>query len=365
MGLIFGSLVCLICLTGSVIVFRQEADRPFRTVGPPRDVSLDAAALEIGRLMPSARITRIRFPIRSDEPYVFQVRTDNRTRRVALDASSGRVLGEMPRVRWMEWMIDLHRNLLAGRPGRKVIGGVGISGLTLSATALLLWLSSGPSWRALVTIRGGSSRRFNFELHRTVGLWALCFVAVVSVTGIGLSYSQALRDAWERVTGQPASVRSPGPMELSTGSTTPLVKSLDKYLATGRTAIPDGAPTELRIPESLNDPIVIRFRRAGDLSATGNNRIFIGPVSGLALATDLAANWSIGVRLFQSLAPIHYGEFGNFQVKVVWSIFGVAPSILYVSGMLIWLRPGRLKSRKRVYVEPSVVDVPVTEPVRR
>jgi uncharacterized iron-regulated membrane protein len=357
-GIIFGSIVAVTCLTGSIVVFRQEADRPFRSEGPVRNGILDAAALKIGQLQPDARVTRVRFPTRSNDPYVFQVLSaDKRTRRIAVDAASGQVLGEMAPVGWMEWTIDLHRNLLSGRAGRNAIGVVGILSVILGVTALLLWLLRGVHWRDLVRIRKGA---FNFELHRATGLWALCFLVVVSLTGIGLVYSKSLRDAWERATGQPASIRPPKLTALAAPGT----MSLDRYVAAGRTAVADGEPTEVRIPESPGGPVVVRMHRAGDLSPTGSNRVYLDPATASTLSVDLAANWPIGVRLFQSLAPIHYGEFAGLPVKLVWSIFGVAPSILFVTGLLVWWRPKR-KSQRKVSLETDEVEVPLTEVVGR
>src|SRR5215471_15170835 len=169
-GIVLGGLVSLTCLTGSVIMFRDEVDsarwpRGSSAAGVAPGATLRAAAQEIGRLQPGARITRVNFPDNPKNPYVLQVRSaDKRTHRLAIDASSGQVLGELTRVRWMDWMVDLHRNLLSGKTGRQIIGGVGGVSLALAATGVLLWLIRGASWRAWVDIRrNGGSRRFNFN----------------------------------------------------------------------------------------------------------------------------------------------------------------------------------------------------------
>jgi uncharacterized iron-regulated membrane protein len=352
-GLIFGALVSLICLTGSLIVFRHEVERSHRakdgaTGRPTHNVSFDAAAREISRLQPGARVTRVTFPSNPDDPYVFRIRSaDNQTRSVIIDASSGQVRGELQKVAWLEWMIDLHRNVLAAKPGRGVVGGIGIVAFALSATGLLLWLLSGGNWRALVTIRTKPSRRFNFELHRAAGLWAMCFMVVISLTGVGLAYPQTLRGAWEHLTGQPAAVLAPKLAEARTQQQ----KSLDEYIAIGRAAIPDGAPTELRVPVPPTGPVIVRIWRSGDLTQTGSNRVYIDPESGRVLSTDLAANWPLGVRLFQALAPIHYGEFGGLPIKILWSLLGVAPAVLFVTGFLFWWRPGKQKRGSKIRPE--------------
>ena len=43
------------------------------------------------------------------------------------------------------------------------------------------------------------------------------------------------------------------------------------------------------------------------------------------------------------LAQAHFGRFGGYPVKIVWTLFGILPIVLFVTGMLMWwhrvLRP--------------------------
>lgn len=134
---------------------------------------------------------------------------------------------------------------LAGKPGRTAVGVEGVLLFGLSATGLPMWLTGTRNWRAWVSVRRqGSTRRFHFELHRASGLWAYGFLVVMSFTGIGLAYPDSFRQAAEWLTGKPAKIREPGKIK------TQPARSLDDYLRIGRAAMPDGAPTELRLPEA-------------------------------------------------------------------------------------------------------------------
>jgi uncharacterized iron-regulated membrane protein len=365
-GIILGGAVSAICLTGSVIVFRQEIERArwpqsSAAVGMSHQLSLDTAAEEIARSRPGSSVTRVRFPARPNDPYVFQIKSaDQQTHRLAIDASTGRILAELQPTRWLDWVIDLHRNVLAGKTGRKIVGGIGIVWAALAATGLLMWVLGGGRWRAWVLLRSSSgSRRFNFNLHRASGLWALLFIAVLSFTGTYLSYPQTFRDAWE-LTGQPASLRPPQTANAAKQS----VISLDEYVAAARMAIPDGAPTELRLQESPKDSYV-RIRRAGDLSQAGSNRVYMQQGSGKVSSIELAANWPLGVQLFQALQPIHYGEFGGLPVKILWSFFGVIPTVLFITGLLIWWRPNKQKPNREPLPRVALREDTIAEPVRQ
>jgi uncharacterized iron-regulated membrane protein len=346
-GIILGAVLSLTCLTGSVIVFRTEVDRaPLphirTTAGSAPRMRLTDAEHEIARLQPGARVTRIYLPQDASDPYLFQIRTaDDQTRRVVIDPSSGKPVGELKKAAWMDWMIDLHRNVLVGKTGRKIVGGIGVLGVILGATGLLLWVIRGINWRSLVTIRKQPVRRFNFELHRVSGLWTLWYVLLLSLTGVVLAYPQTMRDAWQRVTGQPATVAIPK-LDKTRGKPS---KSLDDYLAIAHAAMPDGVPTELRIAEKAKDPVTVQFWRHGDLSSDGTNRVLVDPSSGKVLFIDRAADWPIGVRLFQSMQPLHYALFGGLTAKIIWSILGALPAVLFVTGLVVWWRPKKKKKQ--------------------
>jgi uncharacterized iron-regulated membrane protein len=86
---------------------------------------------------------------------------------------------------WIDWTIDLHRNPLYGKSGRNTVGAFGVTLFVLAGTGLLLWIVGARSWRAWISVGSpGSSRRFNFQLHRAVGLWSYVLLAVVFFTDI-------------------------------------------------------------------------------------------------------------------------------------------------------------------------------------
>jgi uncharacterized iron-regulated membrane protein len=341
-GIIAGVFLSVLALTGSVIVFRVEFERAALPKSAPVSsatlrVSLDEAAREIVRVRPDAHIRRVRMPAAPSDPYIFQVESSGkRTERLVSDASSGRVLGTVESG-WIAWVVDLHRNFLAGKSGRKAVGIAGIVLLVLSATGLLMWLTGARRWRAWISLRReGSTRRFNFELHRASGLWAYSFLAVISFTGIGLAFPETYRQAMHSMTGAPATVPAPK------GIKAKVERSLDEYLRAGRGAMPDGVATELRLPESGKGPVDLRLYRPGDL-APGGNHVYLEPATAAVVRVDRIADRPVGARFLAAMAPIHYGEFGGIPIKVAWALLGLTPILLFVTGLIAWWRPAKQK----------------------
>jgi uncharacterized iron-regulated membrane protein len=352
-GLLAGLVIAVVSLTGGVIVFRTEiplASFP-RSEGSAGVVGLGALARQIARTDPNAQVRRVRFPAQAGDPFVVQVESAGKHEKLVCDASTGRVLGTL-NTKFTDWMTDLHRNLLAGKTGRKAVGGFGIVLFLLAGSGMLLWLIGARKWRAWVSVRPqGGSRRFHFELHRATGLWSYGLLTVVAFTGIGLAYPDTFRNALRHITGSQAANKTPRVAE-SGGQT---LRALDEYVRTGTRAMPDGVPTELRLPENTGAPVDLRLRRPGDLSLSGNH-VYLEPSTAKVLAISKEADLPLGARIFAAFSPIHYGEFGGLPIKVLWGFLGIVPPVLFVTGLLTWWRPTRRKVPLEVQEDPALPE---------
>jgi uncharacterized iron-regulated membrane protein len=351
MGLVAGLVIAVISLTGSVIVFRSEiplASFP-KSAGDGKVTGLDAMARQIALTDSNAQVRRVRFPAAAGDPFVVQVESAGKQQKLVCEPSSGRVLGAL-NTGFTDWMIDLHRNLLSGKTGRKAVGGFGIVLFVLAATGVSLWLIGARKWRAWISVRPqGGSRRFYFELHRAVGLWSYALLTVVTFTGIGLSYPDTFRNALRQMTGGPVAKKAPPRVSESAG-----MRTLDEYIDTAAHAMPDGVPTELRLPENGKSPVDLRLRRPGDLSVSGNH-VYLDPSSGKVLAISREVDQPVATRIFAAFAPIHYGEFGGLPSKVLWAIVGLLPTVLFVTGLITWWRPTGRKAPLEVREDLTLV----------
>jgi uncharacterized iron-regulated membrane protein len=339
-GIVSGVFLSVIALTGSVILFRAEFERislPPHDVGTHR-ATIDQAGAAVAHLLPDATMRRVRLPNGTDDLYVFQIQSNRkRTERLVVDSSTAQVIGSI-QPNWVDRMVDLHRNLLSGSTGRSIVGGFGIVLFVLSATGLLMWLCSARNWRAWISIRRRGSRvRFNYELHRAAGLWSYAFLALISFTGIELAFPNVFRDAVQSMTGKPANVKSPK----VAGAKAAL--SLDEYVRIGRAAMPDGVPMELRLPDKPKSPIDLRMYRAGDLAPNGNH-VYLDPTTGAVLMVDRIVDRPLGGRFLAAMSPLHYAQFGGLTAKIAWALFGLAPLLLFVTGLFAWWRPAKTKS---------------------
>lgn len=87
-------------------------------------------------------------------------------------------------VRVVEWLVDLHANLLLGATGR-TINGIGALCLTLLClTGAVLWWPGIAHWRRSLGVNWKlSSARVNWDLHNALGFWFLLLVLVWGISG--------------------------------------------------------------------------------------------------------------------------------------------------------------------------------------
>jgi uncharacterized iron-regulated membrane protein len=93
--------------------------------------------------------------------------------------------------RVVEWLVDLHENLLFGMTGRSV-NGVGALCLTaLCLTGAILWWPGITHWRRSLSVNWRSSfARLNWDLHNTLGFWCFFFLMVWGISGIYFAFPE-------------------------------------------------------------------------------------------------------------------------------------------------------------------------------
>jgi uncharacterized iron-regulated membrane protein len=109
----------------------------------------------------------------------------------------------------IEWLVDLHDNLLSGECGR-FVNGVGAICLTLLClTGAVVWWPGINHWRRSLTVNWKAHfARLMWDLHSAIGFWSFLFVLLWGISGIYFGFPQAfnavfgLFDPRDKVTDQ-------------------------------------------------------------------------------------------------------------------------------------------------------------------
>jgi len=190
-GIVLLIYMAMMCLTGSVLVYRPELMRYFEP--QPVVVAPGPTRLSDEALLASARHA---FP--ADVPVeVFSGRQENHAVEINLQDADGDLRGHLfdpytgnplqPAIPWSFWLVtkllELHTDLLSSFEGRLVNGALALGFVFLALTGVLAWR---PRKKRLAGQPGkaGGLRR----LHMTVGIWSALFVLMWGVTGVHLAY---------------------------------------------------------------------------------------------------------------------------------------------------------------------------------
>lgn len=365
LGLLAGLGLLVVGLSGSVLVFREEIDAvldPALRVSTPRfDASrpgADALLARVRAQVPGEEVVAWNALVPEGAPNGIALAKPGSKdwRWIKVDPSTGMILqGRHEKRTFTDWLLDVHVSLLSGDWGTVLVGAFASLLCFLGLSGVWLYRDF---WRNFFRLRWRASARIFFsDLHKAVGISSVAFNLVLGFTG---AY-------WNLPTLKtllgPAQVRAaaePPPVRLYNSTL-----SVDDLIIRARQAMPDlrGERFFVEFPPRMEDisvsgPVATRnpFR-----SEFGGRVTFDRETGALKKVTDIRQQgwWT---QAEDMMGPLHFGTFGGLPIKILWSLGGLTPSVLAISGFLIW----RVRSRPRRRAQPVLTRHPAemldTEP---
>lgn len=338
LGLLTGLYVAIICLTGAALVFRIDMQRALHphlftpsAAGPLAD---PVAVMEsVSRAYPQHRLSGVDAPTSVRPTYLAYVTSDAEFRTVLIDPVTTAVLGELPEHPAIRTLQQLHYNLLGGRTGR-TINGIGAFGiLILCATGLVIWWPGTAGWRPSSPRLWLTGRGWR-ELHRAVGVWSMAFIAMWAITALSFVFPAGFRAVVSRFS--PITVtRSPQSAELVAGAPVP---SWRQMVDRARVFAAGQPVARIVLPFGERGAFLVMFAdRSPTPASTELTSIYLDRYTGDRLAAT-AAPRTWGDAFMARMTPWHVGGVGGRAGRVMWFLFGLAPAVLFVTGMLMWWR---------------------------
>lgn len=345
-GLSLGLVLSVIGITGSALVFDHAIDEAITPstvtadrTGPraPLASVLTAAQAAVGDELRADRIYIARKPgsphvVRlsppTDQPGPIEVSVAP----VTAEVLAVRTWGEYP----VSWLYTLHYTLLAGPAGKFTVGILGILLLFFCLSGIVIWWPRQGRWRRALTIRRNrGSYLFNFDLHKTAGLYLLPLLAAVSFSGVAIVFPDNVASL--------VSIALPiGHYPAPRSQPRDTVISIDDAAAAGARVFPNADLKRIQLPRSADGSYLLYFNSVAEpWSNLGTSAVWVDPYSGDVLDSWDYATASAGSKFMRWQFPLHNGDalglFGRWLVFLV----GWLPALLFGTGVYMWWRKRR------------------------
>ncbi len=337
LGLALVILIIPLSLSGALLVWPDFTDSLFNpqryavSGGVARPVSAYAeaakAALSPGDSIASIRLPDGKGPVivsaspakkrggdeprRAGPPRRISVWLDPATARV-LDKDDGASLG------FTRFMHQLHGSLLIPGIGRKVVGWIGWAMFVSSLTGIWLWwptigkVARGLRWKRQPTT--------NANLHYTIGFWIAVPLAILSFTGAYISFP----DFFRGLEGGAKSGEQRGGPGARRGA---------RPLANTNLTI-DAAIAAAKLPGVVSVRYPTTADAAWAIAGKDDASVSVDDATGAAAPADGPQRSGLA----RTMRELHDGHDYNVVWQIVVFLGGIAPAVLGVTGVIMWLR---------------------------
>lgn len=257
------------------------------------------------------------------------VRMDGTTGEVVRERALERPLSEVPLPRLV---VLFHKELLAGPAGTWLVVASGVVLLTNMLMGLQLAWPTGGQWRSVLwPKRAKSPTMAIFAWHRALALWLLPFGLITVSTGI-LMASQPVLDKLTSAAIPPPlpdTCLVPDPRAIIVSYPTAAVAAVNANpgaLIVGATLATPKSPCfhfQVRRPEAWMRPYATK-----QVSVDGR--------TGQVLERLEANQMGLGVMFFESVHPIHNGEYGGILTRVLAGLVGLWLATISLLGVYLW-----------------------------
>ncbi len=355
LGLGLGLYMALLGLTGAVLVWKAPLERalyPHLFVAAPNPTSAPPSQFiqTVRAAYPQGRINRIHLPEKLGDTVEVRFTSGDETHFAYLDPQSSQLRGAISaKGTFTGWILELHAGLLLKSGGLvNTVGAVG--GCLVLLSGLWLWWPSlrrlGSDLKQRLSVkRGTSTRRLMHDLHNVFGIYSFALLLLLFSTGaIILELGEPVKNFVYRLTNTSADTEY---VRLTPSNRAP--QSVDVLFQSAQAALPNGKITHLFPSKKPDSPFRVIVKDPSSAEHYGMAQVLVDPTTARVVQVIDERQPKGGKQIMALVTPLHYAELGGFLVRVLYTLAGLMPLFLFVTGAWKWnaKRYGRAKNRAR------------------
>lgn len=340
----------LICVTGSILVFKHEIDSllmhdKVRVEPASERQSLDTLLDKTNTLYPDYEaVGWVLFedPARADLIYLMQHGTSDWSY-ILMDQYRAELLAPVVSTTHYltDWILELHFTLLLDDAGLLISGLIAITLCLLGITGI--WMHR-HFWRNLFTLRRKVRLVLYFsDLHKMVGIYASPILLVLGFTGAYWNIEHFIHEVEEHAAGA-----EHYKMEKRLYNDQLSLQALHDQ---SERAIGGFDATYITLPWEPGVDITF-FGNVGSgnpLLSQYASTVSFDPQTGAQKANFDIRSAGLGAKTLDSFRRLHFGDFAGLPSRILWCIAGLMPLILAITGLTLWVkrRPQRQRAAEK------------------
>lgn len=345
----------IICLTGSILVFKAEIDHwlmpekvSLHNKNPNAERhSLDTLATTVMHKHPDYWLGSWEFfDNKKTADRVYLIEPDTQHWHVThLDPYSNKLLSDpVPVNHYLtDWLLELHYTLLLHDAGTIFILIIAILFTLLGLTGVILYRHF---WKAFFTLRYKARRIIFFsDFHKMFGFISSPVIMILGITGV---YFNAVELYYDLVLGHH---EKPDVIITQESPFYNQDLSLQQIHDDSLKNIPDFVPTYLLFPYQKDMSFTVygavpsKNPFSSDYASTVQYHAFSGTLESIL---DIRNSNLVDI-ITDSFRKLHFGHFAGLTSKIIWCVLGGMPVFLAFTGLYLWWkrRPQRKRAKQK------------------
>ncbi|MFT4205027.1 MAG: PepSY-associated TM helix domain-containing protein [Chitinophagaceae bacterium] len=356
LGILAGAILCVVGLTGSILVFQDEIDAAlnkdlFRVMQSQKKYTLEEIIPLVKAKHPELVFDYASYVDRHNPNASYRFYDFVAEKEFFINPYNVQVCGKrLSNSAFVRTVMNIHISLLVPKVGQYIVGLASLCMLILTISGLRLWVpqqyKKWKQWRSVLTVNFKASlKRQNYDWHNVLGFYSAPVVIMLALTGFAITFSTVFIGFLFMLTGH--SPQSTSAIFGMTSDTTQNVRSITVTEASqfAEKAVPYADIEGIALP--ANKVGVFRFdMRAPGASKDGKRiMLMVDQYSGKVKLNSEKDFPNIGHSYLSWLVPIHYGTYGGMPTRILALIGGLIPLLLFITGFIIWWP--RLKKQQK------------------
>ncbi|HEX6879268.1 MAG TPA: PepSY-associated TM helix domain-containing protein [Terriglobales bacterium] len=365
-GVIIALYMVLISFTGSVLVYQRDIQDDAPRLGNDRGVkvsSYDSIVEVAQRAHPGEPLDNIDLRTLDRRVVPVGLKVGDRDRIVYVDSATLKIVAEeilQDRHPWLQLCEVLHNELAAGATGAWLNGIGGLLLTLMSITGVVLWWPGRKHWRRALSVKWNARwARLNWDLHSAFGFWSLLLVAMWGITGAYFIFPQPFARGLSLFSAMAHMREKPSHWRVEDG-----IRNPDSYIAKAAQLYPDSQLAYLYMNTRTTGGFVKVFlsRNPERPLVMLEDVISFEPATMEILSDISTRRLTAGEKLSLAVYSVHFGDFGGQAIKFLWFVIGLAPTLLTVTGLIMWWNRVLKKKWRMVRSSPAQIH-PVPTPL--